>query len=865
MQPVHKINVIAKLPEQLEKLREIAFNLRWTWNSESIELFRRLDPELWEQTHHNPVAMMGLISQERFKSIIDDAGFIAHFNTVSASLDEYLNFNSTWFQSLANKPSEKWCIAYFSMEYGVSECIPVYSGGLGVLSGDHMKSASDLGLPLVGVGLLYKKGYFRQYLNPDGWQQESYTDNDFHNMPITLIRNEDGSPLILDLELADKIVKLQIWRMQVGRVDVIFLDTHLEENTPAQQHLTDVLYGGDADMRISQEIVLGIGGIRALKALDLNIGVCHMNEGHSAFLGLERIRTIMKERNVDFYSALETVRASNIFTTHTPVSAGIDRFTPDLVEKYFSAYRIKLGLSLDEFMALGREDPSNSKEPFCMAILAINLSGAINGVSKLHGKVSRRMWKNVWPQIPEHEIGIQTITNGVHYHSWVSPDMAQLYQRYLGPKWAEDPSDRQIWQQAEKIPPGELWRTHERRRERLIAFARQRLKLQLESRGCTRSEIEVADEVLDPSALTIGIARRFASYKRATLIFYDENILSKIVNDVDKPVQIIFAGKAHPNDNAGKELIRTIIQVANKPGFRHRIVFIEDYDINVARYLVQGCDLWLNTPRRLEEASGTSGMKAMVNGALNLSILDGWWDEAYRPGLGWAIGRGEVYKDFSYQDQVEARAIYKLLEQEIIPMFYDRGQDQIPRQWVDFMKQSLVKLASQFSANRMVREYTRRFYLPAMARTLEFSKDELNLANLLAEWRKKVKNSWPKVFISEVKLDALDTPFVGEMLTVTTKVKLGNLLPDDVAVEIYSGIISADGLISQGESFSMRCIEKNEADSTYHYIGQMKCNKSGQYGITVRVRPSHKYLNHPFEMRLIKWVQPIKSGEEQQI
>ncbi len=644
MRPSHTFRVIPSLPASLERLRDLAYNLSWAWNHDAIDLFRRLDRDLWETTLHNPVLMLGTIRQERLEEVMADDGFMAHLERVGRDLDRYMQARNTWYSK--NCPNGDGArIAYFSAEFGLTECLRIYSGGLGILAGDHLKSASDLGLPLVGVGLLYQQGYFRQYLNPDGWQQEQYPDNDFYNLPLTLERQLSGAPLTVEVEYPGRTVKAQVWRVQVGRVPLYLLDTNVEGNRPDDRDITDQLYGGDSDMRIRQEILLGIGGIRALEILGLRPTVCHMNEGHSAFLALERIRLLMQDCQLTFAEAREAAMAGNVFTTHTPVPAGIDRFHPDLIDQYFSGYYPRLGLSRHEFLGLGRMNPNDPNGYFCMAVLAMRLAYRINGVSQLHGRVSRQMWQEVWPQVPADEVPILGITNGIHPRSWISNDMAGLYDRYLGPRWSDRPADAKIWQQATRIPDEELWRTHERRRERLVTFARGRLRDHLEQQGGSPSEIGHADEVLDPEALTIGFARRFATYKRATLLFRDLERLARILGDKDRPVQLIFAGKAHPQDNAGKELIRQIIHLARRQEFRNRIVFLEDYDMDVARYLVQGVDVWLNTPRRPHEASGTSGMKATANGGLNLSILDGWWDEGYTPDTGWAIGGGEEYRD----------------------------------------------------------------------------------------------------------------------------------------------------------------------------------------------------------------------------
>jgi len=589
MRPSHTFRVIPSLPASLERLRDLAHNLSWAWNHDAIDLFRRLDRDLWETTLHNPVLMLGTIRQERLEEAMADDGFMAHLERVGRDLDRYMQARSTWYSK--NYPDGDGArIAYFSAEFGLTESLGIYAGGMGILAGDHLKSASDLGLPLVGVGLLYQQGYFRQYLNPDGWQQEQYPDNDFYNLPITLERQLSGAPLTVEVEYPGRTVKAQVWRAQVGRVPLYLLDANVEGNRSDDRDITDQLYGGDSDMRIRQEILLGVGGIRALEQLSLRPTVCHMNEGHSAFLALERIRLLMQDCKLDFAEAREAAMAGHVFTTHTPVPAGIDWFHPDLIDRYFSSYYPRLGVSRHEFLGLGRMNPNDPNGYFCMAILAMRLAYRINGVSRLHGRVSRNLWQEVWPQVPTDEVPILGITNGIHARSWISNDMAGLYDRYLGPRWSERPGDAKIWQQVTRIPDEELWRTHERRRERLVAFARQRLRDHLEQRGGSPSEISHADEVLSPEALTIAFARRFATYKRATLLFRDVERLARILGDKDRPVQLIFAGKAHPQDNPGKELIRQIINHARRPELRSRIVFVEHYDMVVARTLAQAVE-----------------------------------------------------------------------------------------------------------------------------------------------------------------------------------------------------------------------------------------------------------------------------------
>jgi starch phosphorylase len=855
MRPSHTFRVIPSLPEKLERLRDLAHNLWWAWNHEAIELFRRLDRDLWENTGHNPVLLLGTIRQERLEQVAEDDGFLSHLDRVYRGFEGYLHNGGSWY-ARAYGPPAGLRIAYFSAEFGLTESLGIYAGGLGILAGDHLKSASDLGLPFIGMGLLYQQGYFRQYLNPDGWQQELYPDNDFYNLPLTLERQVSGAPLTVKVQLPGREVEAQIWRAQVGRVPLYLLDSNIGSNRPEDRDLTDQLYGGDDDMRIRQEILLGIGGLRALEALGLRPTVCHMNEGHSAFLALERIRLLMEECQLSFAEARELATAGQVFTTHTPVPAGIDWFHPDLVDRYFSHYYPKLGLSRHEFLGLGRMNPNDPNGYFCMAILAMRLANKINGVSQLHAQVSRRMWQEAWPQLPVEEIPIMGITNGIHARSWISHDMADLYDRYLGPRWIERPAEQEVWQRVMRIPDEELWRTHERRRERLVAFARGTLARQLAQRGSRPAEIRQAEEVLDPEALTIGFARRFATYKRATLLFHDVERLAGIVGDRDRPVQIIFAGKAHPRDNPGKELIRQIIHHARRSAFRNRIVFLEDYDMVVARYLVQGVDVWLNTPRRPHEASGTSGMKATANGALNLSVLDGWWDEGYTPETGWAIGRGEDYADdqAEYQDRVEANALYDLLEKEIVPLFYERGRDGLPRGWIAKMKAAMRDHAGVFNTNRMVREYTERCYLPSAARRERLWAEDQQRAKTLAAWKAKIHQQWGQIRIARVWTERPDGEDlkVGDQLQVQAEVYLGELKPTDVSVQLYYGPVDASNMIENGQPLPT-LIAQSKGKGKYIFAGAIPCRTSGQHGYALRILPAHEDLGTPFEMGLVLW------------
>lgn len=849
--PILTFNVEPSLPPELERLRELAHNILWTWDHDLMALFMRMDLDLWEDTRHNPVQMLGLIKQERLNSLSRDDAFLAQLDRMWDRYQTYMDTSASWYQKKHGSDVQS-TIAYYSAEFGLTESIPNYSGGLGILSGDHLKSASDLGIPLVGVGLLYQQGYFRQYLNADGWQQERYPENDFYVMALNEERMSDGSPQKISVEIAGHQVWARIWSVKVGRNRLYLLDTNISENAKEDQDLTDQLYGGDREMRIKQEILLGIGGYRALKALGLTPSIHHLNEGHSSFLVLERCADLIRDHGLSFREAKEIVSAGTVFTTHTPVPAGNDFFVPDLIDKYLGHYYKILGLSRKDFLGLGRENPNNDQEQFCMTILALKMSGRSNGVSKLHGAVSRSMWKQVWAGLPKDEVPIESITNGVHGPSWISRDMAGLFDRYLGPRWREDPGDFATWSRVHHIPDEELWRTHERRRERLVAFARTRLRDQLQGRGAPPFDVQQASEILDPEALTIGFARRFATYKRASLILRNPDRLMKIISDKEKPVQLIFAGKAHPHDNAGKDVIREIIHFERKPEIRRRMVFLEDYDITVARYLAQGVDVWLNTPRRPLEASGTSGMKAAFNGALNLSILDGWWAEAYNVNTGWAIGKGEEYKDETYQDEVEVDALYDLLEKEVVPLFYRRTADGLPREWISLMKKSMRELCPQYNTNRMVREYTELLYLPSAERCKVMTSDSMSRAKNLAVWKDRVHAHWSKIRIVEVKSETKDGVKVGDDINIKVYVSLGQLTPQDVCVELYQGIVDARGEII-APSISPLSFSGNTQSGVFEFSGILSPSTSGRHGLAVRILPCHPDLASAAREGLIVW------------
>lgn len=881
MKPIRTFNVSPSLPAKLEPLRKLALNLHWDWNFEATNLFRRLDQDLWEACHYNPVLMLGIVSQARLQEVAEDDGFLAHLDRAVRQLDNYVR-DRAWYRkhrgsqylNAPNTPSSEStalnateCYAYFSAEFGLTSCLPIYSGGLGVLAGDHLKSASDLGLPLVGVGLLYQEGYFAQYLNADGWQQEFYPINDFYNMPLHLERHPDGSEIRISVDYPGRSVYARIWRVQVGTVPLYLLDTNIEPNSQYDQDITDQLYGGDIDLRIHQEMMLGIGGVRMLQALGLSPSAYHMNEGHSAFLALERIHTLMDAEGLTFAEAQQVAQSSQLFTTHTPVAAGIDLFPPDKVIHYLGHYAQRFGLSREQFLSWGREDPGDLSAPFSMAILAIKMATFVNGVSQLHGAVSRTMFQGLWPDFLLEDVPITSITNGVHALSCVAKSTQELYDRYLGPSWSDAPANMLLWERVQSIPDDELWRNHERARSELIVFVRDRLEKSLHDRGASQIEMEQVKEALDPAALTIGFARRFATYKRATLFLRDLDRIKRILLDYHRdrlhgsrlsgekrPVQFVIAGKAHPRDLPGKELIREIIHFVREEGMQSNVVFIPNYDIHVSRLMVAGCDVWLNTPRRPREASGTSGMKAAMNGLPNLSILDGWWDEADYVRTGWPIGHGEDYADPTYQDEVEANAFYDLLEQEVVPLFYDRDRDGIPRRWVAKMKDAIRLNCPRFNTSRMVSEYAMRGYFPASDRHRTMTASQYAAAKELAQWRQHLFEHWYEIKVEDVLTSVQGDVQVGEAIAVKARLNLGQLTPADVKVELCQGTIDDKGDIPHGTCVPME-YQGQDVQIPVHslYTADISYSVSGLQGLSLRILPSHPHLSHSFEPGLILW------------
>ena len=850
--PIKTLNVKPLIPEALKGVGELSRNLWFVWNYDAENLFRSMNPDLWEETRENPVELLVRLKQNELKGLAMDEGFCAHLARVKQEFDRYMSEKPD--SRVFGDKRTPFLVAYFTAECGVADCLPVYSGGLGILSGDHLKSASDLNLPIVGISLAYQKGYFRQYLIQDGWQMESYPVNQFNIMPMGLVRDPQGNPIKISIDLKGEVVKVQVWRVNIGRTILYLLDTNLRENSEWARSITSQLYGGDREMRIRQEIVLGVGGVRMLRAIGLQPAVYHMNEGHSAFTAFERIRELREERGLSFNEAVELVRVTSVFTTHTPVPAGIDTFHPDLVRAYFESFAKSMGISIHVLLGFGRQDPRSKDEEFSMAVLALRLSSWINGVSRLHGVVSRKMWQRIWPRTPESDLPIVHVTNGVHIPSYISKGMAENFDRYLSPRWIEDADNVKIWERVNRIPDTELWRTHERGKERLVAFTRIRLKQQLVKRGASNRELALADEALDTETLTIGFARRFAPYKRAYIILKDIERLERILTNEKRPAQVIFAGKAHPQDQQGKELIKQIIQTSKRESLRRHMVFLEDYDMDIARAMVQGVDIWLNTPRRPNEACGTSGMKAVANGALHLSILDGWWDEGYDREIGWAIGNGEEYDDHVFQDDLESRALFDILEKEILPIFYDKGPDGIPRRWVTMMKASMHKLCPVFNTHRMVSEYWDRFYVPAAERGAQLVESEWKSLRNLAQWREKVMYNWANVTIREIRIPEISEIEVGQIYSVEADVFLGELLPEEVMVEAYAGRVDPSDRFLDRFTQVMTPAEKT-ADRTYKYQCGIIFQDGGHFGVNIRVTPNHPNPESRHAMGLVIWGQ----------
>jgi starch phosphorylase len=849
MKPLGRITVSTIIPERLSRLSDLAHNFWWTWNYEAVDLFKSIDSRLWYRLGANPVALLRKIGNKRLLQRMSNASFMESYDHVVKKFDEYMSSTDTWFNS--NHPGHKGQMtAYFSAEFGLSESLPVYSGGLGVLSGDHCKSASDLGIPFTAIGLFYRQGYFNQLITREGIQETAYSTLNLSDLAISPVFNANGENLLIGVDMPGRTAYASIWLVKVGRVHLYLLDSDVPDNSEQDRRITARLYGGDGDTRIQQEILLGMGGVKALKALGINASIYHMNEGHSAFLGFELIRNLMQEQHLNFKEACEAVASSSVFTTHTPVPAGIDVFSHDTIDRYFTGYRDSLGISREEFLALGADmwNPNG----FNMASLAMALAAKRNGVSKLHGVVTRRMFNSLWPDVPEDEVPVTHVTNGIHTLTWLSTPLKKLYDKYLAKGWDQTLYEQKTWEAMDNIPDEELWHVHLGLKTNMTQYINSRVKTGDSDTGIAAAEFA---GLIDPGALTIGFSRRFATYKRASLIFRDIQRIRKLLNMKDMPVQLIFAGKAHPADRPAQDIIKSINDVARQEGFEGKVILLENYNMALARRLVQSVDVWLNNPRVPMEASGTSGQKACINGVLNLSVLDGWWKEGYNGKNGWAIGTDAAYENEFYQDNADSESLYEILEKSLVPLYYDRNEKGVPVKWVKMMKESVKSLAAEYSTHRMVQEYTDRLYIPSIKRISDIIAEGYEPVRRLAQWKQTIKDNWQHVSIAGRRptTNSENLPAVsGEKISLEAVVTLGGLKPEDVSVELYFGIMDSTGRIERGEFVPMQFVEETNP-GTYRSKADFVLMDGGEYGYNFRIIPGRKDLADKFELRLVKW------------
>ena len=854
----NKITVNPQLPKNINRLQEIANNLWWSWNTEFLRLFKRIDNDLWETVDKNPVKFLKRVSQERIEMASKDEKFLKEYSKVVKNFDDYMSSKDTWFnKKYPNSRND--LIAYFSAEYGLDQTIPIYSGGLGILSGDHLKSASDLGIPLIGIGLLYKNGYFNQKIEGYGGMQVSeYTDIDLENLPITPVKNEKGEELIIYVKFPKRRLYLKVWQINVGRVKLYLLDSDIDNNNPEDRDVTLRLYGGDQEMRIRQEIVLGMSGVELLKVLGLNPTIYHMNEGHSAFLTLELMKNIIEEKQVSFDVAKDITSAKTVFTTHTPVPAGNDIFPIELVEKYFKNFWGLLGIEREEFLRLGMKPQEELDTSFNMGILALKIAGKKNGVSKLHGEVSRELFGEVWPNIAANESPITYVTNGIHTCTWLAPKLKDLYNEYLTtpttPYWQDKIYLDETWKRIKNIPNEKLWGVHLERKEKLIDIIKENTTERLRRAGVSYEEIREIISSLNSNDLIIGFARRFATYKRATLIFNDLERITQILNDSERPVKLVFAGKAHPADKQGQDLIKYIHELSMKPQFKGKIFLLENYNIAMSRYLVSGVDVWLNTPRRPMEASGTSGQKASVNGVINFSILDGWWAEGYDQTNGWSIGTNQEYSSYQEQDLADSQSIYKTLESKIIPMYYDKNNNGISDRWLETMKNSIITTGGKYSTARMLVDYTTKLYMPLINLT-NYYYSNLDNAVRYTTWKKDLYTNWKNITIEQednpenINIDA------GDSIEVRCNVTIPNLNKEDIRVEAYCGKVSDNGIVEDVIVVPMKLVSEEEQYKRYHYYAKISLASGGNYGYTFRVMPQNEMLLDSENLDLVKWIE----------
>lgn len=849
----NRVTVNPQLPKRIEKLSEISNNLWWSWNTEFLRLFKDIDKDLWETCGKNPVKFLKLVSQDRLEDATKNQEFLKEYDKLSKQFEDYMDSKDTWF---LNKYPEnkKDLIAYFSAEYGLDQTIPIYSGGLGILSGDHLKSASDLGIPLVAVGLLYKNGYFHQKINGYGNQETEYHNIELSELPINPVKDEKGEDLIIYVKFPKRRIYLKVWQINVGRIKLYLLDSDIEKNNPEDRDVTLRLYGGDQEMRIRQEIVLGMGGTNLLtRALGLKPTIYHMNEGHSAFLILELMKNIIKEKQASIEVAKDIASSKTVFTTHTPVPAGNDIFPIELVEKYFKDFWPRLGLSREEFLKLGMK-PCQFLEPgFNMGILALKIAGKKNGVSKLHGAVSRELFGEVWPDIAANESPITYVTNGIHTCSWLAPKMKELYNEYLIPYWQDNIHENKVWEKIDNIPDNQLWKVHQERKIKLLSLVKESTTERLRRSGYNYEEINEITSKLNPDILTIGFARRFATYKRATLIFKDLERITEILNNSEKPVQLIFAGKAHPADKEGQDLIKRIHEISMMPQFKGKIFLLENYNIAMSKYLVSGVDVWLNNPRRPMEASGTSGQKASVNGVINFSVLDGWWAEGYNQENGWTIGTNAEFDSYEEQDIADSQSMYHTLEEKIIPSYYKKDEKGISKTWLNTMKKSIISTGGRYSTSRMLVDYTNNLYIPLCNLTKKYYENIDNVAEYNL-WKKNLYINWKDITITQKNnLDNI-TIDAGNNIEVKCEIQLPNIDINNVTVECYYGKILDNGIVENVSIIPMKLTDKNEQEKIYRYTSKIELKTGGSYGYTFRIMPKNEMLLDPENLNLVKWV-----------
>lgn len=849
----NKITVNPQLPKRIGKLSEIANNLWWSWNTEFLRLFKMIDRDLWETCEKNPVKFLKQVSQDRLEAVATNQEFLKEYDRLVKEFDDYVTSKNTWF---SNKYPEnkKDLIAYFSAEYGLDQTIPIYSGGLGILSGDHLKSASDLGIPLVAVGLLYKNGYFHQKINGYGEQETEYNNIELSNLPINPVKDENGEELRIYVKFEKRKIYLKVWQINVGRVKLYLLDSDIDENKPEDREVTLRLYGGDQEMRIKQEIILGMGGTNLLtRALGLKPTVYHMNEGHSAFLILELIKNIIKEKQVSFEVAKDIASSKTVFTTHTPVPAGNDIFPISLVEKYFKEFWPRLGLDREEFLRLGMKPCTDLEPGFNMGILALKVAGKKNGVSKLHGAVSRELFGDVWPEIAANESPITYVTNGIHTCSWLAPSLKELYNKYLIPYWQDNIYKDEVWENINNIPNQELWGIHQKRKQKLLEIVKESTTNRLRRSGYSYEEINDITSKLNPNALTIGFARRFATYKRATLIFKDLERITQILNNAERPVQLIFAGKAHPADKEGQDLIKRIHEISMMPQFKGKIFLLENYNIAMSRYLVSGVDVWLNNPRRPMEASGTSGQKASVNGVINFSVLDGWWAEGYNQENGWTIGTNAEFTSYEEQDVADSQSMYRTLEEKIIPTYYDKDENGISEKWMKIMKNSITSTGGKYSTSRMLVDYTNNLYMPLCNLTKKYYENIDNVAEFNL-WKKNLYTNWKDIKITQKNNLNNITMDAGNNIEVQCEVQLPNIDINNITAQCYYGKILDNGIVENVSIIPMKLTAKDEENKIYEYTTKIELKTGGNYGYTFRVMPKHEMLLDSENLNLVKWI-----------